>query len=621
VRRDESSTWFFVRSVAGSLTASWRTPVAADLLYKLLAFVLLTPLFVALFRCLLMLAGQSVLSDVDIAVFFAGPFGWFCAIVLGAVWLAIAALEQASLLAILAGRAKGQKMGVIESLRFAAGHAPGVLRVTGKLLGWSLLAVAPFLLVAGGVYYWLLTEYDVNYYLNERPTEFRVAVALGVTLALVLTGILLRLYSGWFLAIPLILFDQVPPGSGLQASQRLVSGHRLRILTWLVMWLVIVLTVNVLLTAVVGATGCLLIPSSVGSLMVMATRVGLMLFVLVATSLFLNLLATISFSGILFHGYQQINSNSATAINSIIIDGGEGADLVFTRFRLAAAGIIGILAASLIGYWSLDALHLQDEVQIMAHRGASQAAPENTMAAFRLAIADGADWIELDVQETADGEVVVLHDSDFMKLSANPLKIWDAKLDELAGIDIGTWFDPKFAGERVPTLAEVLRLCKDKVGVNIELKYYGHDQQLEQRVVEIVESEGMAEQIMVMSLKPEGVAKIKALRSEWKCGLLLSVYVGNLQKITADFLAVNGKFATRNFVNRAHKANKQVYVWTVNDTATMSQLMNRKVDGILTDRPELALQVLRQRSEMSTSERLLAELAILFNQPKTAKEP
>ncbi len=164
-------------------------------------------------------------------------------------------------------------------------------------------------------------------------------------------------------------------------------------------------------------------------------------------------------------------------------------------------------------------------------------------------------------------------------------------------------------------------MCKDKVGVNIELKYYGHDQQLEQRVVEIVESEQMTDQIMVMSLKPEGIAKMKALRPNWQCGLLLSVYVGKLKNIEADFLAVNSTFATRNFVRRAHKSEKQVFVWTVNDAATMSQALNRNVNGILTDRPELAKQVLKQRSQMSSVERLLAELAVLFNQPATAIEP
>jgi len=243
------------------------------------------------------------------------------------------------------------------------------------------------------------------------------------------------------------------------------------------------------------------------------------------------------------------------------------------------------------------------------------------MAAFRQAIKDGADWIEIDVQETADGEVVVVHDSDFMKLSKNPLKIWDASLDDLASIDIGTWFDSEFSSERVPTLAEVLRLCRDRIRVNIELKYYGHDQQLEQRVVDVVEAEGMADQIMVMSLKPEGIAKLKTLRPSWKCGLLLSVYVGKLQNIQADFLAVNANFATRNFINRAHKSGKQVYVWTVNDAAMMSRVLNRRVDGILTDRPELARQVLQQRSELTSAERLLTEISAIFQQPVAMPEP
>ena len=121
------------------------------------------------------------------------------------------------------------------------------------------------------------------------------------------------------------------------------------------------------------------------------------------------------------------------------------------------------------GAIALQSVRLEDDVEIMAHRGSSWAAPENTMAAFRQAIADGADWIELDVQETADGAVVVLHDSDFMKLAGNKLKIWDATMDDLKDIDIGSRFAPEFKDERVPTLGEVLDECKGKIQVNIEL--------------------------------------------------------------------------------------------------------------------------------------------------------
>lgn len=612
----------FARDIAASLRLSWRSLVGVDVLYKLLAFVLLTPLFVLLFRCLLTLAGRSVLSDIDIVMFFAGPFGWLCAIALGAVWLAIVALEQASLLAILAARSIGQNISVLAALCSTAGQALNVLRVTVRMIGWCLLTLAPFLLAAIGVYFGLLGEYDINYYLSQRPFEFTVALVVGGVLALLLVGILLRLCSGWFLALPLVLFDQVPPDAALRESQSLVSGHRSRVLIWLVVWACAVIAVNVLLTLLIGGVGRLLIPATVGSLVILAARVGALLILLGLAGLVVNLCAAIGLAGILFHGYQRIHPGAADAIRAAAParDFPMGSVRLLTRGRLLSAGVIGVLTAAITGYWALNSVQLEDDVQIMAHRGASKAAPENTIAAIRQAIEDGADWVEIDVQETADGAVVVLHDSDFMKLASNPLKIWDANLADLDSIDIGSWFDAKFAGERVPTLTEVLQLCKDKVGVNIELKYYGHDQQLEQRVVDIVESLGMAQQVMVMSLKPEGVAKIRALRPDWTCGLLLSVHAGNLRNVNADFLAVNAGFATRNFVKRAGKAGKKVFVWTVNDAATMSTMLNRNVDGILTDRPDLARRVLADRAQMSTSERLLAEISVFFNQPPANPE-
>jgi glycerophosphoryl diester phosphodiesterase len=93
---------------------------------------------------------------------------------------------------------------------------------------------------------------------------------------------------------------------------------------------------------------------------------------------------------------------------------------------------------------------------------------------------------------------------------------------------------------------------------------------------------------------------------------LLSVSVGNVQKIEADFLAVNARFASRALVKKTHSAGKQIYVWTVDEPSMMSSLMNRGVDGILTNRPELARQVLESRAEMSISERLLTEIAAML---------
>lgn len=236
-------------------------------------------------------------------------------------------------------------------------------------------------------------------------------------------------------------------------------------------------------------------------------------------------------------------------------------------------------------------------------------APENTMTSVRRAMVDGADWIEIDVQETADGEVVVIHDSDFMKLANVDLRVWDASMEQLAEIDVGGWFAPEFKGERVPTLAEVLAKVKGRSRLIIELKYYGHDQQLEQRVIDLVEAAGMQNDTMIMSLEFAGIQKVRELRPDWKIGLLAAQAIGDLTRLDVDFLAVNMAMARPERIRTAHAAEKELFVWTVNDALSMSQLMSLGVDGIITDDPRLGREVLAARAELSTVERLLLHMA------------
>ena len=285
------------------------------------------------------------------------------------------------------------------------------------------------------------------------------------------------------------------------------------------------------------------------------------------------------------------------------------ATFALTPGRLTRWAVGGLLAACAVGALAVHTARLGDNVQVAAHRGSSKAAPENSLSAVRQAIADGADWVEIDVQETADGEVVVSHDSDFMKMAGVGTKVWDITLADLQAIDIGSRFSPAFKGERVPTLAAVLDACKGRIRVLIELKYYGHDKQLEEKVARLVDARGMAEQTAVMSLDVDAVGKMKALRPDWKIGLLMSVSAGNLQTSGADFLAVNARFATRRFVRSAHLRGMKVFVWTVDDASTMSAMMGRGVDGVITNKPALAKAVLAERAGMSPALRLLLELA------------
>jgi glycerophosphoryl diester phosphodiesterase len=264
-------------------------------------------------------------------------------------------------------------------------------------------------------------------------------------------------------------------------------------------------------------------------------------------------------------------------------------------------------------------LNLDDHSMIIAHRGASADAPENTLAALELAIKQGADWVEIDVQETREGEVVVIHDSDLKKIGGSGLKVFESSLAELQSVDIGSWKDPSFSDQRIPTLQQVLALCKNRINIVIELKYYGQEARLEERVANLVEAADMQDQIAVMSLNYPAVQKMKSIRPDWSVGLLASVTIGDITRLEADFFAINATFANRAFIRNIHKRNRKVMVWTVNDPISISAMMSKGVDGIITDKPLLASTIRQERAGLGMHERLMIQLASLIG--KTPARP
>jgi glycerophosphoryl diester phosphodiesterase len=611
-----------IRSAVSRFRACWRQLALTDIVGKITAFALLTPLVALLFRAVLAVSGKTVLADQDILLFLLHPVGWLTGILAGALLLCIVGLEQAALMAVLYANQAGRRTDVAAALRFALAHAWPVLRVTARMVGGTVLAVAPFLAMLGVTYLTLLGDYDINFYLKERPPAFQAAAGIGGVIVVTLAAVLLRLFTGWFYALPLVLFDDVPPGRALSVSRDRARGHRASLVAWIGGWALTVVAISAAATSTTIWLARVFVPRSVDSVALLSLAVGATLLAWAAVNLAVNLLGTTTFAAVLFTLYRRLpglGDVDASRITRFERDSPR-ARITLTRRRLTRWGIAGLLAAFGIGAFAVHTARLEDTVQVVAHRGSSKAAPENTMAAFKQAIADGADWIELDVQETADGEVVVYHDSDFMRLAGVGLKIWDATMADLQTIDIGSRFSPAFSDERVPTLGAVLDACKGRAGVVIELKYYGHDQQLEQRVARIVDERGMASQIVVMSLELDAVRKMKRLRPDWKVGLLISVSAGNLQNSGADFLAVNAAFADRRFVRSAHRRDTKVYVWTVDDASTMSAMMGRGVDGLITNKPALAKAVLAQRARMSPAVRLLLELAgILGVKPDIGK--
>ena len=605
--------WQKIRGVATDalrdLSGSWRSLAVTDIVYKVVAFALLTPGTALLLRWMASRADTRVVADTDIARFFlTTPVGVVVLIVGAAMFVAITALEVSCLMAIGLAAAKGRPLGARSALAFGATRAPFVLALTGHMVVRLLLGVLPFLAALGGVYVALLRPHDINYYLAHRPPVFYVAAAIGAVIFVALAALLLRTIARWALAMPLVLFEGVLPRRALGESARRSSGNRWVIVAVLASWAVVGLVLLNVARWLPELLGRGVAPLLAGSLAALVLFIAGLAFLWAAAGLIAGVVNAALLALSIVRLYLRVGEPREPRVPEPVSLGRFGAPVRISRPVVAGMGTIVVLAFVGLAMLALVVTRRNEPVVVIAHRGSSAAAPENTLAAFRLAIEQGADFVELDVQESADGEVLVVHDSDLMKLGGAPSKIWETDAATLRAVDIGSHAGPQFSGERVPTLAEALAVCKGKARVIIELKSYGHDQKLEERVAAIVEAAGMADDCIYMSLDHAMIGRMKRLRPSWRCGVLVAKAVGDLASLDADFFAVEARVATRRFVRRVHGAGREIYVWTVNDPAWMLAAMSHGVDGLITDRPDVARLVVARRAAMSDGQRLLVAL-------------
>ena len=608
------------RAIWLGFASSWKRLVFTDLLFKLIAYVLLTPLVGLLFHAFLALSGRTILADVDIALFMMHPLGWLTGVLVGGSVVGILALEQSVLIVVVLCANHSQVIGVQSVFRFIAGKLLGIFLIAAQAVLKLLLLAAPFLAISGGLYFLLLTKHDINFYLSEKPPVFWIAsISIGVILAtFAVLGI--RLLINWSIAIPLHLFEQTPSNRCLSLSQERLRTCQRRIAIWISQWIVLTTLFSSLATSLVIWIARTIAPSLTGSLWQLAIALGVVLIIWAVVNLFISMFAVISLAILQGEIYNRYGKGEHFHLPKTE-ESDQSGWIKLTPMRVIAGGLLCLVVGTLVGVLAIQTVRLEDDVEITAHRGGATHAPENTLAAIRQAIEDQTDWVEIDVQESKDGVVVVVHDSDLKKVAGEELKIWEGTADELRSIDIGSYFDPGFRNERVPTLEEVLQVCRDRVGVNIELKYYGHDKDLERKVVDLVEQNGMSSNVVVMSLEAAGIAKIKSLRPHWTVGLLTATAIGDLTRAEADFLAVNANLASRRFIDQAHRKHKAVHVWTVNDPITMSSMISRGADNLITDNPHLARQVLDERGKLTMLERVLVDFGLRLGiVPTTSSE-
>ncbi len=598
------------------LRRSWRSLFAIQALCIILGILVLGPIFTLIVEGTLARSSKTVLSDTDIVGFIASPSGLLTAFAIGAIWLTLQLLGYAAQLVAGHQSYHGQSVRLIPALTHLASRLPSLLSLSFRFLLQITLIALPFLTIVGLVVWVQLGQKDINYYLTSKPPEFILAVVLTAISVAIMGFFVIRHATGWIHALPLVLFAGRSAAAARRESLDSSRGQKKRVALALALWgfgtPLLILPLNLLWPPLILWTaetfqhrlGLLALTLAV----LFALSGGLAFFIGFLTQ---SLLALYNLKL-----FRQAGLDPETPVDCET----KTARAVPWRL-LITASCLGLLVSGWFCHQRLDRLTMKDDAVVIAHRGASAKAPENTMAAIELAVDSGAEWVEIDVQETVSGEVLVFHDKDYMRMSKSPTKLRDVTPEERAELDIGSWFEPRFSDQRTPTLNQVLDFCRDRSGIIIELKYYGDEENLEQRVIDLVEAANMEKQVKLMSLKLKGVEKIRALRPSWNVGLLSSVAVGDLTRLDVDFLGLNAGSINDRLVDRAHKADMEVYAWTVNDPTNMSAMLSRGVDGLITDRPARCRKVIEERSTLNPGERLLIDLAARLGQLPTPDQP
>lgn len=239
------------------------------------------------------------------------------------------------------------------------------------------------------------------------------------------------------------------------------------------------------------------------------------------------------------------------------------------------------------------ALSMFTAPQITAHRGFSHIAPENTLYAFQAASDAGADYIELDVQQSADGQLVVIHDKTLDRTTDGTGAVFSYTYEELLELSCNNGFDTElFPESRIMLLSDVLAFADNDILLNIEIKKTGEEIDTARKTAELVMEYGLEDSCYVTSFSYYALRAVKKACPEIKTGIISSSATATVYSALTDIDAVslNYSFVNKSIVNTAHKNGKTVFVWTVNSQEDMERMVSIGVDNIITDRPDIAIE-------------------------------
>ncbi len=566
---------------------NYRSIVIFELVYRLIYVVLFQSISVRFINLLLDVYGFSYLNVKNVKGFLLNPLTYPVLAVIILVALLFAGFEIIVLYTGFRAAKEGKRLKLFPMLLRA-------LKRTGHMLKPKNI---PLFVLAGGLFYvfqafliYKLTELSVRASdIKDTILDIRI---FFVFLLLIIAAAVICVIINMF-AVCYGIFNNCDRKEALREGRKFFKGRKLKTTAAYLTCTVIYLACFYMIRAVLMVVMSTLVVLFAEDNLEMALILVISKYIDYILIFIFSIAVCMMYSGItvgFFYNFESEErkqsadeSDGNTKLNKRIA--------IFTAAVLVTGTLYNII--DVVRNGNLNPHNSFENISITSHRGYSDEAPENTLPALSLAIDSLADYAEIDVRQTKDGVLVLMHDANLKRTTGVNKNVWDMDYESILKLDAGSGFARKYAGTKIPSLLEALKLCKGRIKLNIEIKKGPNDVDMIEKLIEMIDELDMGKQCIFSSTSYEYLKEIKGYDTDYHTGYIIAAGYGNyFDDENIDFFSVNSSYLTKESVNLAHSYGKGIYAWTVNTKTEINRMKIIGADGIITDKPIYAREVL-----------------------------
>ncbi len=565
--------------------------VKFELIFKLLSLLLFTPIFMKSFTLIMKLTGYNYITIENVLSFLIQPLTLVMLLILILLLTVYSMFDIVTIIIILDSSWNKKKIKVMDAISMSLNKCKKIFSLKNIPLAFLVLFLIPFLNL--GLSSSFITTIKIPEFILDFIVNNKLLLSIFVIVSILLVIVLLR----WLYSLHYFVLEDLSFKEARKKSLALSQKNHLKDIGSLIL-VEFLIFVFYFLFIIIGILLIFLFNKVFGNLILLKSLTATIIWLFLALSfIFMTLLSTPIGYAIISVIFYTHKIERKEAIKKIQFSNNNKIKNTTKKVKkiTLALGVISLVLGTLFTYglykgkYNLNIEYVRT-LEITAHRGASVSYPENTMSAFKGAKELGADYVELDVQQTKDKKIIVSHDTNLYRVTGVNKEIISMNYDEIKELDAGSFLDKKFKNERIPLFEEVVAWAKENnMKLNIELKPTGKEVDFEKSVIDIIKKYEYEDYCVLTSQVYSVLEHSKEYDKNIKTVYVMSLAVGDILLLdSADNFSVEASNVNKSLVKKVHNEGKELYVWTVNTEENINKMIDYNVDNIITDNITLA---------------------------------